>query len=163
MARSSPFRARCPAAGSSKSEAGSQLTPKRRPAQIPYRVHPADPEKTLRPYLRIAVPIQEQWVATLGIIDSGADYSMFPMQLAVDIGLKYDQNDPKDMLGVGGLTPKGAFVAVDGLIIRSEIGEITLRQPWLVPSLPIILLGRSDFFAAFRVDFGRNIITITRN
>lgn len=107
--------------------------------------------------------MQGQWVGTLGIIDSGADYSMLPMQLAVDIGLKYDQNDPRDMLGVGGLTPKGAFVAIDDLTIRSEIGEIPLRRPWLVPSLPIILLGRSDFFATFRVDFGRTIITITPN
>ncbi len=130
--------------------------------RIPYRVHPADKAETLRPYLRVQLPIKGQWVSTIAIIDSGADYSMLPLPVARDMGLHYDPSDPKDMTGIAGMM-KGAFIAQDDLTVRSEAGEFSLRKPWLAELLPIILLGRSDFFAQFKVEFGKHFVILTRH
>jgi hypothetical protein len=87
----------------------------------------------------------------LGLVDSGADCSTFPEQWAKALGIdlqaecNYSQGQ-----SAGGLGDQYKFdPGVDAIVVGRKIHlEAVFR-----PGLPIILLGREDFFQAFKVSF----------
>lgn len=45
------------------------------------------------------------------------------------------------------------FEATNSVTAQSEVGDIVLDHPSLNAHLPLVLLGRSDFFMQYRVTF----------
>ena len=104
-----------------------------------------------RPWIRLWLKLGDQEIPVPGIVDSGADRSSVPLRLAPSLGFAYEASDPKTGGGVGG--PYTYFEATNKVAVRSEVGVFFLDRPNLNPVLPFLLLGRSDFFAAFRITF----------
>jgi hypothetical protein len=86
-----------------------------------------------------------------GLIDSGADSSMLPLQLADYLGIELSACREDQCLTAAGLTAR--YVWEEG--IEAEVQALRRRihlDVSFVTGLPALLLGRSDFFAAFRVE-----------
>jgi hypothetical protein len=86
-------------------------------------------------------------VPHLALIDSGADGTLLPWFLAADLGIKLEACDPVAGRGVGGPAtfkqwPQDISALIDG---------VTIRVPAVFGPVNQAVLGRSDFFNAFRV------------
>lgn len=85
-----------------------------------------------------------------GIADSGADSSLFPMAVMDDLGIAKGDCDKQVQTGAGGQCDmycwKGGTLPADfwGTMVDLVVN---------FSDTPFILLGRSDFFAAFKVSF----------
>lgn len=103
-------------------------------------------------------------VEVLALVDSGAFRSCFPLQIASDLGIGNDElvEDPAGGFGVGSTfrfwTATAAIRAGVALFALDVNGR---SQPWgpgfaLSPAFTehdSFLLGRADFFRAFRATF----------
>ena len=52
------------------------------------------------------------------------------------------------------------FEASIEVVVDSEIGPIRLARPSLNEHIPLVLLGRDDFFASYKVRFDQRAMTI---
>lgn len=85
------------------------------------------------------------------LVDSGADASGLPLDIAKRLEISYDPADVRIAFGAG-----GAFAEheADGdVLLRTEIGTVRLTRPTVNAALPFVLLGRRDFFDGRRVCF----------
>lgn len=85
----------------------------------------------------------------LGLVDSGADTSTFPLELAPALGIEI-----ADCHSARGTTAGGTanqFVWEPGL--KAVVVERTVTLKAVFSPTPIPLLGRADFFSEFRVAF----------
>ena len=100
---------------------------------------PADP--------RVLVP-------TLALVDSGSDFTAFPMRLGTEIGFTYDAEErPKTGYGIGSM-PFDFWPATNTVTVQSEIGPMKIECPLLTRgSRDYPVLGRADFFRQFVVKF----------
>jgi hypothetical protein len=103
----------------------------------------------------------------LALVDSGADRSAFPLQIAKDLGIADNElvEEPAGGAGVGSTfrvwTTTVPIMAGIGFFQPAPDGTV---QPWgpgfsLNPSFveaDAFLLGRADFFQAFTVTFDMN-------
>jgi hypothetical protein len=85
------------------------------------------------------------------LVDSGADGSAVPLDVARRLNIAYDPNNVRVGFGAGG--PFTEQQAAGDVVVSSEIGPIVLRQPSINATLPFILLGRRDFFEERRICF----------
>jgi len=114
----------------------------------PYAPLPMDP--TLRPYVSVRLQVGGRYLDTMGLIDSGADSSLFNEQYALGIGLDLSKGHVSTTRGVGGqitLVYFDIFLTVRSHRFPARVG---FSQQW-PPQFG--LLGRSDFFQAFNVGF----------
>jgi hypothetical protein len=96
---------------------------------------------------------------TLGLVDSGCDSTMLPAELAKVLGIDL-QTDCIEQTSntAGGQTinysyPPGIDAIVTGRKVHLEAS--------FNPGLPVILLGREDFFALYRVSFDQRTSSFT--
>jgi hypothetical protein len=87
------------------------------------------------------------------LVDSGCDITSFPKDWAADLGIDWDAcNEFQGVTAAGqDITdlPRRWQPGVDALVFGQKIHlEAVFR-----PGLPIILLGREDFFSYFKVAF----------
>ena len=85
------------------------------------------------------------------LVDSGADGSALPLWVAHELRAPFDRTRQRRAWGAG-----GSFIEheADGdVVLRSELGPITLIRPSINAALPFVLLGRRDFFDGRRVCF----------
>jgi hypothetical protein len=106
-----------------------------------------------RPYLVIW---RDQNVPFLALIDSGADGSSLPLNVARVLGVPYNPADIRTARGAGG--PYNEWQATADVTLQMGFGQVTLARPALNPTLPYILLGRRDFFAQYRVSFDQQAL-----
>lgn len=85
----------------------------------------------------------------MALVDSGADSSLFPMQIAGLLGIDLDRCEKAIGMTAGG--PSDRYLWNDGL--KTTILGKTLRLRGAFGACPVILLGRGDFFATFKVAF----------
>jgi hypothetical protein len=88
---------------------------------------------------------------TLGLVDSGASCSMLPISWADQLGIDpSDDCDVVDTDTAGGRCDAFSYSpGVEALIL----GHRVLLQVTFQPKLPVVLLGRIDFFHEFKVAF----------
>lgn len=114
------------------------------PIQYRRRGGPAAPQK---PWIELYIGGQK--IAHYGLVDSGADRSLVPKDLAKRIGIQYDENAEISASGAGGAT-FNCYLAQNQLAIWTEAGPFTFDQP-LVADQDYFILGRADFFKAYVV------------
>jgi len=100
---------------------------------------------------------------TRALVDSGCDVTSFPTAWAEDLGI--DLGECSAFAGVTAAGKDGTNVAqqprrwrhgVDALLLGQKIHlEAVFR-----PGLPIVLLGREDFFSCFKVSFDQKAKTM---
>jgi hypothetical protein len=89
-------------------------------------------------------------VPVYGLVDSGADGTMFPLDAMGPLGIALGDCDEKDQMGASGA---GKFYEWKGGTLEGDFGGITINLLAQFSETPFILLGRSDFFARFAVMF----------
>ncbi len=85
----------------------------------------------------------------LALVDSGADSSLFPIQVAPLVGV--DLAHCKEAVGMTAGGASTRYIWSDGL--QTTILGRTLHLHAEFGACPVILLGRDDFFATFKVAF----------
>lgn len=108
-------------------------------------IHPGEPS---RPYLPVRIQRGGRYVDTLGIVDSGADNSLFDKQIALVLGLTLDPSTTEPLDGVGG-TSRGWYYDLFSVAGKRFPARVCFAD-W---RLDCGLLGRADFFKAFNVGF----------
>lgn len=92
----------------------------------------------------------------IGLIDSGADTTMLNIQYADFLGVKLDDKNTRNILGVGnGTVP--VYVSTFKFRIK-RMGDSEIEVPaWYVDSNNVdILLGQEVFFEMFRIKFEKD-------
>ena len=92
----------------------------------------------------------------VGLIDSGADTTMLNIQYADSLGIKLDEKNTRNILGVGNGTVRVYVSRFRFKIKRMEGGEIEVPA-WYVDSNNVdILLGQEVFFELFKIKFEKD-------
>jgi hypothetical protein len=91
----------------------------------------------------------------IGLVDSGADSSLFPVQWASEFGIDLAQCRDANGSSAAGKT---TYYEWPGGLHATTAGE-RLRLAAVFGSTPFVLLGRDDFFAHFRVAFDQQAMT----
>lgn len=91
-----------------------------------------------------------EWIELHPYIDSGADVTLFPLSFGRLLGLEIDEDEIKELKGVGGDT-----IAVVFKTIPIQIGkyEFDVRVAWCLKEEVPALLGRKDIFDYFHIQF----------
>jgi len=93
---------------------------------------------------------------TRALVDSGCDVTSFPTAWAEELGIDLGECVPFAGVTAAGkdgddeaLQPRCWEEGVDAIVLGKKIHlEAVFR-----PGLPIVLLGREDFFSSFKVSF----------
>lgn len=103
------------------------------------------------PLLELTVVVGTNGVRLKAIVDSGADDTVIPIEALVGLGVEWDKlpgaNKSK---GAGGNFERRRVTA------QVRVGPVVLCDEVEVAeagALPVVLLGRSDFFTKFTVTF----------
>ena len=118
------------------------------------------------PMIPVSITGPDDSLDTEALIDSGADMSVLPLEMAEQLGLNLSRNI-NPCRGIGGETNS----AEDSVRIRLTDGrethafempvKVLLDARWDIPPL----LGRQGFFTEFAITFNerRNLITLHRS
>jgi hypothetical protein len=113
----------------------------------PYSRHFGGPP---RPYLAVQLRNGATGLDTLALVDSGADSSLFHKDFALALGFVLDPVEARTTVGVGGSVPTWYFDIVLFVAGKHIPSRVAFADGWRGE---YGLLGRGDFFRAFRVGF----------
>lgn len=85
----------------------------------------------------------------IALVDSGADWSVIPLELAPRLGVDLGECRHVPGHSAGGRTE---FYEWEGKL-TAELMERQIPLHVMFGAVPIVLLGREDFFANFQVSF----------
>jgi len=94
---------------------------------------------------------------TLGLVDSGADLSMFNAAFAVPLGIDLSLYPDDSSSGLGGSVPV-KLVPIRMVVFGKSI-DATVQFGMAIPQ-SFGLLGRADFFGAFSVGFNQRNLQV---
>jgi len=109
----------------------------------------------LGPYKRPIIPVRLTYggnsVNTQALIDSGADFNLFHLSIAKDLGLKINMNKPIIFSGVGNKKRNlTGYMGILDLMIFNKGNNIEFSTPIVfsedIPSDGFPLLGETGFF-----------------
>ena len=112
-----------------------------------------------RPLLRISIGNKGRTVSCLGIVDSGADYCLFPSRIMRELAL--DVTSPVKSVAVGSESetyPHKVSIAVVEIPaiepFAATIGFVdNMNDDWVFEGQNVGLLGQNGFFDHFKVHF----------
>src|ERR1035437_8824104 len=104
-----------------------------------------------RPIIPVRISYKNLSLNTPALIDSGADFNIFPLSIAKDLGLSLNLNKPITFGGVGDKSPKlTGYLAIMDLMIFNKGISIKFSTPVVftesIPSNGFSLLGETGFF-----------------
>jgi hypothetical protein len=85
----------------------------------------------------------------MALVDSGADSSLFPLQIAPLIGIDITRCEQATGITAGGKAKR--YIWEDG--VGTTVLERKVRLRGAFGACPVILLGRKDFFREFKIGF----------
>lgn len=94
-----------------------------------------------------------------GLIDSGADNSTFPIEWTERLGIDKEACEQAPCNTAGGITTQ--YIWREGVEAEIQALGVKIRLHACFSEVPIVLLGRNDFFAAFRVTVDQRAQTFT--
>lgn len=106
------------------------------------------------PIVPITLSYQGRSLRTEGLLDSGANISLFPAEIADYLGLSLETGSPTYLSGIGGRIlgyQHEVTLAVDATIFQASI----VFSAEFISSLNI--LGRDNFFEQFRITFNERL------
>lgn len=115
-----------------------------------------------RPYIPIRLTGSKGFWEGYGLIDSGADRSLFNIQIAEKIGLDLNRDRNENFGGIEGGTIEAALQKVKLQIIGIN-KEIEIIAGFVSSSGVAAILGQDGFFDSFRIKFERDRGTIEVN
>jgi hypothetical protein len=125
------------------------------PLYFPYLAVSDTPGKTaMRPMLPIMLSYRGQSREAVALVDSGADISVLPYLLGIELGAVWTEQTPPLTLS-GNLTNFEAC----GIVITAAVGEfppVELAFAWTRAERIPLILGQVNFFQEFDVGFFRS-------
>ena len=117
---------------------------------FPYRETRRSGEVRFEPIVKIQVLHGNKSLDIVALVDSGAERSLMPRQVADDIGLDLSQASQVEIIGAGGHEFPGFMTVVD-----LQLGRHRFRAPIIFTEQGIneSLLGQNGFFSHFTVTF----------
>lgn len=103
------------------------------------------------PVLPIVIHGVRNRIPSRAIVDSGADKSFLPVAIASHLGIDLAQCVREDCNTAGGVTT--TYVWQAGLEAEIQAMRMKVHLKTTFSETPFVLLGREDFFSAFRVAF----------
>jgi len=97
---------------------------------------------------------------TRALVDSGADVSLMPLEWAFDLGLASNLRRERVIETASGFGRLAQYDDAVQVEIRGSARIIRVGASF-AEGLPFMLLGRADFFRAFRVLFDERAQTLT--
>lgn len=117
----------------------------------PYQYKRIDFGKIFNPLVLLPVRASWGWQNLWFLVDSGADTTTIPLELAKKLGIKAG-NKPSELHGIG---PKSVAAYPGELVLKIDQSEITARSYFVNTEESVLLLGRMDIFDKFSVKFGK--------
>ena len=105
--------------------------------------------KIIRPIIPIILKSQTKLILYSALIDSGADYSIFSLDIAYALGIKLQSKDKVKFIGVGGETINGFWGKI-GIIVGDTIYQ-THAIFAAISEFGHGILGHKGFFDKFDV------------
>lgn len=149
---------------SSKSKSKARPASFKRVQPFPYRAIQAPkkgkPPPPLRPLLPIVVHTAKAHIPLYALVDSGADYSIFPSYYARHFGIDLDKCREEPCVTAAG----EGKVKIHDIPLEAEIQAMRMRFAMTAAfneHAVVVLLGRTDFFKEFYVEFDERAETFT--
>lgn len=100
-----------------------------------------------RPYILVKLGNKNKWSKNFikALVDSGADYNVFPSSFADEIGINYTKGEAQKITGVGGLTIDTYMHFVKIKVENKEFETVVQFGK----DIQTPLLGREGFFNYF--------------
>jgi hypothetical protein len=111
-------------------------------------------ESGLMPYLPITLHYQNNSIATLGLLDTGASVNVLPYHLGIELGAVWNQEAATLKLS-GNL----ASLSASPLFVFAVVGQfksVRLAFAWTQTDEVPLILGQINFFMEFDVCFYRS-------
>ena len=122
-----------------------------------YSQYPTPDGKSIyRPSVPIVLKNGSNFILVEAVIDSGADFTIFPIELAGVLNLKLDKNSKKSFLGAGSnpFTVYPSPVKIEHILRQSGFRPLKWKSGvYFAESQPAILLGNQGFLDHFVVTF----------
>lgn len=104
-----------------------------------------------RPIIPVRLIYKDSAINIPALIDSGADFNVFPLSIYKDLGLRLNLDKPVIFKGVGEKSQKlTGYLAVLNLMLFNKGDSITFPTPIVftddIPSNGFSLLGETGFF-----------------
>lgn len=105
--------------------------------------------KISRPIILIIIKSGDYFILYHGLIDSGADYCIFSLEIAKELGLKFSKKDKTNFIGAGEEEIEGFWGEID---IKINQNTYTTRVIFArISDFGHGILGQSGFFDHFDV------------
>lgn len=107
-----------------------------------------------RPSIPIIFKNEEKFIYVEAIIDSGADFTILPIEIAGELGIKLDVKSKATFYGAGGnpFTVYPSPVQIEHVLRQNGFRQITWKASlYFAESQPAILLGNHGFLDQFEV------------
>lgn len=118
--------------------------------------NPLDPTKpwVLRPYIPVRLLYRGNHKNTFGLVDSGADITLFHASLGRALGVAIEQGRVLELFGATGTSMKVYLHQIELQIIGAQ--ETMTLEAGFSDALPVTgLLGQVGFFEHYRITFER--------
>jgi hypothetical protein len=99
-------------------------------------------------------------VAARALVDSGADVSLLPLEWSSRLGLATATRTEQLIETAGGASRLVVYDVSVEVVVRGYGAMIPIAATF-ADEVPFMLLGRADFFRAFRVAFDERAQTLT--
>jgi hypothetical protein len=122
-----------------------------------YSQYPTPDGKNIyRPSVPIVLKNGSSFILVEAVIDSGADFTIFPIEIAGVLNLKLDKNSKKNFIGAGSnpFTVYPSPVKIEHILRQSGFRSLKWKTDvYFAESQPAILLGNQGFLDQFVVTF----------
>ena len=102
----------------------------------------------LRPIIPLSIKYQDKTLRFEALIDSGADFNIFPMEIAEKLGISLKNPDQISFAGVGGNIISG--IKAD---VSLEIGSQKIQARVVFAPVESGILGQYGFFDLGKINF----------
>jgi hypothetical protein len=120
-----------------------------------YSQYPTPDGKTIfRPSIPILLKNGKHFILVEAVIDSGSDFTIFPLEIAGALNIKLDKNSKSNFLGAGSnpFTVYHSPVKIEHVLRQNGFRTLTWKtNVYFAESQPAILLGNKGFFDQFVV------------
>ena len=100
------------------------------------------------PLIQVVLIGPKDKIKMLALLDSGADYSLFNLEVAERLGIKVEKGKRISLQGVAGETFTGFLHEVP-----PQVEDTTLKCKIVFSKVRATLLGRDNFFLPFLITF----------
>ena len=108
------------------------------------------------PLIQVVLVGPKEKIRMLALLDSGADYSLFSLEVAERLGIKVEKGKRISLQGVAGKPFTGFLHEVP-----VQVEDITLKCKIVFSKVRAALLGRDNFFLPFLITFNEKYQKVT--